>query len=242
MNWNFKQAALLVCLVLAPASLIAQNVILEETVPDSSETRAMGHNRRHSLMGLIGAGSIFGETGQVPIRSGLSHYYQMGLVYKLKATGLLSFTLEATFRREAFLRGELEDISTPTDEVKTARYNLNLVQPALGIRFNFDPKRGNILGSFLEIGGGPSILLMSTYASRNRITRPDGQGGTYNQTLRSRYGPLRGFESMQWVAQARYGRGRFMLVAMYRLTPIVDADQLSTLELPAISAGLQIAL
>jgi hypothetical protein len=193
-------------------------------------------------MGMVGVGSIFGADGDIAIKSGLSNYYQLGALYKLKINGLLSVVAELGYRRESYLRGNLSAISNDSLEISSARYNLNIAQPNLGLRFNFDPKRGNVLGTYLEIGGGPSLLLWASSYTRTKVYQLRHTNEEYAQTQATRVSPLRGFNAIQWVGYARLGRGRFAVVGMYRLTPAVNKAKQPGLVLPEVSAGLQLAL
>ncbi len=212
----------------------AQEVILHQDVTADTVTPVLGPNYRHFLHSFIGYGVLLGGTegGGTAIRYGNSGDVLFGLRYKYKVSNLFAWGAEAYYRAAVY--------SIRQDSLKTfpdtlindkERLNFNNLTAGLYLRFNFEKKRGNRVGNFLDLGGYGEWTFRLTQFTRNKL--PDGRVVRANTT------GLDYYNAFNYGVVARLGFNRWVFFASWRFS-ILFKEAKNIPELPRLTAGLQV--
>jgi hypothetical protein len=200
----------------------AQTVIIEKEVPDSNQVPDLfGANRVHFVYPFGTFGVMLGPThgNGLPIRYGRSTYYRLGAAYKLKFTPMLSSVLELAYHRNRYLLQQDSSKRFPTAEIHDqSRFVLQNLSPALLVRLNFDPRRGNVFGTFVEAGASLEWVVSNHYR-----TEDDANGAA--QRIQSRQFGLDYIAPFHWNALLRVGWSRVMATLAYRPGWILEQNE-----------------
>jgi len=166
---------------------------------------------------------------QAPVMLGPSLGYKFGFTQKYRISGVLSFGYILDFNTFAY-RFKQTDAKTFPDTLEHEKQNISTTTLGLGLflRFNFDPKRGNYLGYFLDLGGYADWHLSRTYKSKDE--------DAMDQIIHSRVAKLYFMEKYQYGLYATIGFNKINLYARYRMSDIFKAPFKSA-ELPRLTVG-----
>ena len=209
-----------IIILFASINLSAQTQILEEEVDttkgDYLKTSSFGQNSKFYIHQYLTAGFLFRNGGDVPEKNIGSNYLEYGIRAKFKLTKVSSFLADLRYAQDY---GEIDNL---LDEYKWSRYSFQYLELALGHRLNFNPKRGNIIGSYLDIGvyGGwvlgnyTRVKYQNTLNNTNVITKENGHDLTSGFT----YG-----------LEARLGFNRLAISFQYRLSDLESSNKVNLL-------------
>jgi len=205
-------ASLLALLTLNVPAARAQQVLLQTDVAQDTLPARTGPNR--AWFGHLYAGvATTTSAGALGVRAGLaSAEYQLGgrLKRRLGGFGALNADL-----RYAFLRYELDPgVARPAPfgaGVERQSLAYQQLQAETSVRLNFDPRRGNTVGYYLDVLGYGSRALHTSYAYQEAAPG----GGQRDVSLANPAFLAR------WLGGVglRVGRGPVALSARYRLSP-----------------------
>lgn len=179
------------------------------------------------------------------VQYGKSYALNVGLRYKKKITGLLSVNADVAYN---YRRYRLSDncspvISDPELEIcihyDKEIFAFNSAKANAAIRINLDPKRGNIMGTFIDIGGGAEYIVGSKYIVYTESP------AWHSKSAKVKYSSLSIINKYNYFGQVRIGRNRYALTASYRLSDMFDKfypnHDLKT-EFPRLNVGVEVGL
>ncbi len=229
-----KQWFLLVYIGFIFQGSFAQEVLLHEDVTADTVTPTFGPNYRNFLHSFVGYGTIFGGTEGpgTTIRYGNSGDVLIGLRYKYKVSNFFAWGAEGYYHASVY--GIRQDsLKTFPDTLinHKERLTFHSLSTGLYLRFNFEKKRGNRVGNFLDLGGYGEWTFRLTQFTKNKL--PDGRVVRANTT------GLDYFSALNYGAMARLGFNRWIFFASWRFSDLFKQEK-SLPELPRLTAGIQV--
>jgi len=193
-----------------------------------------GPNRDKFVQGLMKIGFVTPpEYGDAKLIYGSSVNLGIGLRKKFKVSGLYSlgwqFEYEYTdfkFKKNA---SELSPAGTP---IKTKRFDVSALALGFFNRFNFDPDRGNHMGTFFDIG----INIIYAYSMNEVYKYETGYGEAVTKV-----GDLDYVNSIQSDFVARFGYSKLSMYGKYRVTDYFESDSHRS-EVPRVVVGIELGL
>jgi hypothetical protein len=210
-----------ICGLLYSNGAKAQQEVLSEEVDTSLiNHKKWGPNNAHYVNFYSQYGIPLGNSDQrLPVMANLnSPSAGVGIYYKRKISGLLSIGLSLGYHYSE-MRLKQEDGYTITDSLfwqqdvahKKERFFINSIPARAFLRINFDPRRGNYLGKFLEVGGGYDWNFIKGYETQD--VRRD------KIKVKTKFTRLPYVSTLPAYAYARLGANTLSLSFEYRLTP-----------------------
>ena len=228
-----KQNSLILLLVIVSLSSTAQTILL--SVDNTSEKaievgpNLKRHNQLFFRFGFIegkdkpGARIIFGKSTDFAFgfrkRYKISSLYSLGFETELQARNYkFKQTVEKTF----------------PDTIISKSQSLNYVNLGLGFfnRFNFDPHRGNFLGTFLDIGIVGSWHFSTHEFSENKLSN----GTTETKMI----GDLAYVKKLSASVYTRIGFSHVSIFSSYRLTELFKETNKYP-DLPRLVLGIELS-
>jgi hypothetical protein len=217
----------------------AQVILIQENVNADTVLSKTGPNRKKYFSGFYSIGMIFGQpdsTGSA-IDSKASYHLQLGNRTKFKLNNIFSWGIENMLDYKSFRIKQNDDKSFGGDVLhKKETFILLSYELLLYTRINFDPKRGDQLGKYFDIGA---------YGGYNGIRRHK-----VVDTISNQYGFERGkyimsnlkyVEKFNYGVTARIGWWGLSLYCNYRLSDLFKPHQsIRYQELPRFEAGINI--
>lgn len=226
----------------APEVAVCQTVVIERDQAWDTTRRKFGKNEKNFIAATVGVGFfVDAPTDGAPVEFFNTSKFRGALSYKRKISGLLAFGTDLAFNL-AWYRFKQEDGKRQPVSARLEKEFYIVPDLALQpfLRVNFDPKRGNNLGEYLDLGVGAHVPFLYRY-----IQRYDDSGSQQEvkaSTLKIPY-----FKSTYFTAQARLGFRWIALYGSYRLTDVFREDELEkvfgdTFDLSRLQIGFQIKL
>ena len=168
------------------------------------------------------------------INYGTSIEYGFGVRKKYKISPVYSLGWELGLKGKVFkLKQEKGKTFPDTLLNDVERMDYESITISFFHRFNFDPARGNFMGTFLDLGIRGGWNYQIAHVVKN--TLPDGS------EIKSQITNLPYINHLDCEVFARIGRSHFALYASYRLTKLFKPSYAFP-ELPALTAGLELAI
>lgn len=153
------------------SQLKAQDVLFREDREKDSLVSSFGANQKHYLNLFIGTGFVAGNSeGDIAVRYPNSTEFITGLKYKRKLNRILSAGAELGYRYTRFALSQREEIDFPDTIFNTGRnkhesekFGFHALPLSIFLRFNFDPRRGNTTGNYLELSGLGDWIFSNEY-------------------------------------------------------------------------------
>ncbi len=142
---------LIFLLLLSSGLASAQQLMMEEIVESSPGNSLFGQNKRHFLETRLFYGLMYNrENHAYPVKLLGSGEFEALVHYKLKINPMLSTGMSAAYFNQLY-KVNHEDYP---DDIFADRelFKINSLKPAIFLRLNIDPKRGNYLGKYIETG------------------------------------------------------------------------------------------
>jgi hypothetical protein len=226
-----NSAGLLVFLLITAATANAQTIVLQrETVQHSKQDHGPNLKKFGQVfftVGMIaspdfpGAKIVYGTSAELGF--GIRKKHKVGSVYSF---GWLMGYEYTDFKLKQY-SGKL--ISSP-QQYDEQRIDINYVYLGLFNRFNFDPSRGNTLGTFFEFGARGKYAFSVSEIQKYKVATGNAQTSISG---------LKYFKDRQADAYVLIGHGHFSLWASMRLTELLEPSY-NYPKLPNITAGLEI--
>jgi hypothetical protein len=214
----------------------SQTVLMEEKVENDTLVKKIGPNSKHYFSNYISYGLIIGnpEANSAPIKYGNSYGYELGIRYKRKFTNIYAMCFDLGYSMNSFSYKNTGSINyykhyTRFNNIKGAYYQ----------RLNFDKKRGNEIGKFIDVGAYAEWIIGSNYKYAYKINPSGSSIDAKNVEVK--------FRRLNYVNPYNYGLtvhlgfNRLIVFMNYRLSNLFK-DSYNTPELPKYIAGLQIGL
>ena len=232
--------SILFILIISCTSITGQTILIKQTVPENFEDIDEGHgpNRAHFSYPYFALGmhtdgySHENDTTISPVY-GKSMEMRFGTRTRLKLNRFLGFGIDYELGYSAHFIN-LKDayaLANFSPDVKKVRYQIYTIGAASYFQFNFEPKRGNQLGSYLDIG---------VFGSYNF-------GRKYSQTLKIgkeksvyKLKKLQDFEKLNYGAIFRFGKRVWAIYAKYRYSnSFKNKTTTGNYELPRLTFGFE---
>jgi hypothetical protein len=217
----------------------AQVILIQENVNADTTLSETGPNRKKYNSGFYSIGMIFGAPDSIgsAIDAKASFHLQLGSRVKLKLNNVFSWGIENMLDYKSFRIKQIDDKTFGGDVIHKKEAFIVLSYELLFFtRINFDPKRGDHLGKYIDLGafGGYNFL------RRHKVV----------DTVNTQYGFERGkyimsdlkyVEKFNYGLTARIGWWGLSLYCNYRLSDLFKPYQsIDYQELPRYEAGINI--
>jgi hypothetical protein len=142
-------------LVFLPAIALGQTEVMHNAVRDYEQKPIWGANRTHYLQGFLGFG--FYTPISVPSRDfkiGSSFDFEFGAMYRYRLANFVNVGMGLGFlfqEIELNNQGMVKDWDTQVHSKANVSNSILSAKPF--IRLNLSPKRGDYLGTFIDLGG-----------------------------------------------------------------------------------------
>ncbi len=182
-----------------------------------------GPNRRFYVQNFVMGGlSIDQPEGDVKLRPLGGSAVAFGIRYKLKLTGLLALGAEISYQYNGYRINQDTQYLWP-DSVfypdagavsnRRERIGFGNLQGGAFLRVNFDPKRGDNLGVFMDLGGWGGYNILSQYIAKKETSLGKRE---------IKYSGLNDIERLHYGVMGRLGYNKVSVGAQYRLTDWFD--------------------
>ncbi len=222
--------------VLAGLPAKAQEVLVYEDLKGDTLKSEYGMNRKHYRHPFIGFGFFAGDAGgpKGKIKSTNSWAFEYGYRYKRKFNHYLSAGAEWSFSRLQYSPSAWELASLMGDMPLNSE-KLVMVQTGLGLyqRFNWQKRRGDFIGRFIDIG----VYGNWTFASRYvyAFEQPTGE------KVKVKKSGLDYVQPFDYGLLARIGFGNFVLKSSYRFSDHFKSES-GLEEFPRFYFGFEMGL
>ncbi len=229
-----RKLLLLVALCAMVPVASGQEQLLEGKGDIYDDFPSRGANRTHYYHPYITWGLHLGSAQAMDIRTHRSHYFDLGIRYKLKFNRFLSAGYEVALSNSSFCLSDDPQRSFP-DTIRYDRERINLLALETGLyyRINVDKRRGNYIGNFIDLGVYGRWNALSRYSYRHK---PEED----RVVKYSKYYPDY-VNALNYGVFVRVAYNRLVLFGRYRLSNALDF-KLKDTYLPQVTAGIQIGI
>ncbi len=224
-------------ILLIAENVSSQVVLIQEDVNADTVASDSGPNRRHYNSSFYSFGMLFGSpdsTGSA-IHPQSSFHVQLGTRSKIKVNNVLSWGMENLLDFKSYRLKQDTSKTFGGDALhKKETFMVLAYDILLFTRINFDPKRGDHLGKYLDLGGYGGV----NFLRRHKLV----------DTVNTQYGFERGkyiasnLKYVEWFnygLTARVGWWGLSLYFNYRLSDLFKVYQsIRYQELPRFEAGI----
>jgi hypothetical protein len=237
------QKRLFTCIFLFIISLhcFSQTVLLEEDRTKDTVPTSFGPNLKNFLHFYLGYGFVAGPSEKgATINYGSSDRFIFGLRYKRKTGGVYSFGFDLNYHFTSFnLKQNAAKVLPDTILHKKEKFSEGALGFQLYNRINFDRKRGNYMGKFIDAGAGIDWFSLS------HITKDKLPDGSLHSTSTRK---LNYVNPVYYYAFLKLGLNRIIFSAGYRLSDLFSDDKNILVngfpkpypELPKLLVGIEI--
>ena len=222
--------------LMAFSPLSAQEIMIHEDLRGDTLVPEFGMNRKHFRHAYVGSQIFLGEaegpSGE--IRTGLSWATEYGMRYKRRFSNVFSGGIEWSIRRLEYIPKNWGMVYMHEwGDLKNER--LLLMQTGLGLyqRINFQKRRGDYIGRFLDLGlyGNWNFFSRHIYIFKN----------TKDERVKVKTTHLSYIEPFDYGVLARLGFGNFVIKGTYRFADhFKESSGLE--EFPRFGFGLELGL
>lgn len=217
-------------LLLIPSLGLGQTEIWRKYPANHEEAPKWGPNRTNHIQGFIGFGLYTPiSTSSVDFIFGKSWDLSVGLIYKYRIANF--FNVGSSFALTS------QNISMNNDGMVKAwdnqihgkaKLSNSIVSAKPFLRFNLSPKRGDYLGTYIDLGGFGSLNFLPTTSFTDKQN-----GQEYIQTYRKD----KIHRQIQYGGMAAFGRDWFRLEGCYYLSDWIREEGFN---LPQLSISLML--
>jgi hypothetical protein len=213
--------------------VFCQTVLLETDRSRDTVPQTFGQNLKHFSHVFFAIGLVFGETNkELPITNGASYEFRAGIRTKRKITPVYSFGYDFFYRAVNYYISQDAGKKAPDTILhKSQKYNFFSFGMGLYNRFNFDPHRGNFLGTYVDAG----ITGEWDFNART-VTRDVLPGDEKIKVIAKHFDYVNSFSSRIFV---RGGRSRMLVYGSYRITDHFKTSS-GFPEMPRFIAGVEL--
>lgn len=211
----------------------AQDVIIDEIPFKDTTLKKIGPNLKHYTNYYISYGQVVGyaESDGSNIRYGLSPQWSFGERYKLKLTNTFATGFEFSYNQYSYtIEQSASKLLPNATRHKKEKIRLYAISLAPYIRINFDSKRGNYMGYFLDLGGFGDL-----YFIKQHITTDKLNDGTVQKITTSR---LKFIEQYRYGIYAQLGFNKYLIYCNYYLSNLFTSAS-NYAEMPNMTAGIK---
>ena len=213
----------------------AQTVILQVDRGNDSIPATHGPNLKKFVHFFMCVGFVAGgDEAGARIKYFNSMEYSIGARWKYKISNVYSIGQEWKLNNSIYKLKQDPGKMLPDTFLNDAeRLQLYALQVGFYNRFNFDPKRGNFLGNYLDIGIRGEWDYAISHIIKNEL--PDGS------KIKSSITSLPYTNSFNYSVFGRVGLNKVLFYASYRLSDLFKSKY-DYPELPRLTAGVELSI
>ena len=215
------------------SAAMAQLPVLDETVTPYDTVRPKtGPNGKRFANSFVGwhFAIPYDATNAAPVKPFSSSGMRIGWMWKHRISNFLSVGYLLDFNTYSFAYSQTKEKTFPDSLIhKSQRIGLTAIGTGIYLRFNFDTRRGNFLGHYLDAGAYFDWVPCRSLACKDKID--------FDQIKHSRISRLHFIEKYQYGLYAAIGLNKFTFFGRYRMSDIIKAPYHSA-ELPRLSIGI----
>lgn len=226
-----------IVLIVATLSTRAQEVMMDVKLENDTVYSKKGPNMKkfsHLYLGIgFATSKVSGDS--LSINYGKSNDFIVGFRHKIKVTEFYSFGADLfySFRNTNIAQTNNKKFVTGLNH-KKERYVEKNIGAIIYNRFNFK-KRGNKIGSFIDLGAYIEAPISNTLVTLDRISTPNFDQIKVVRKSLNFYNPF------NYGINIRTGFNQTVLFANYRISNAFKSN-FGFAELPRLTAGFQIGL
>lgn len=213
----------------------SQKVLLSQNVEKDTVIPSRGPNRKHFIALYVGLAGIAGKSEQgASVLYSHSSEFTVGLNYKQRLSNHEAIGCKLSYDLDNYRLNPNSDFPS-TNNLQHSKEKLVFNSTSLAVynRINFDKRRGNYLGHYLDIG-----MYGSWYFSIRHYTKDD-INGTIVKTYMSH---LPYTENFGYGAFVNLGFNRFTIFSKYRISRFFKEEEPKLTTLPAYIVGISYML
>ena len=149
----------------------AQTVLLEQHVDEDTTHENYGPNLQHYLYTTVGYGFLAGksEKSGIPVKYGSAGEVILGGKYKSRLNNVFSLGLGMNYSTSFFpLKQDSSKIYPDKVLHDKERFTFNNLGGDIFARINFDKRRGNVIGSYIDIVGYIDWVFLTKYSTKDK--------------------------------------------------------------------------
>ena len=231
-----KKTILLIAVLLFTLTGFSQTIIMQDASPmEPYEVKTNGPNLKNYGHWFIGFGAVMPVGAQSDNTIfGKSLLFELGYRYRYRVSNFFNTGFDVSY----YIQGNRLNHSGMEKVYDGMVHDrANIVQNELRfspfLRFNLTPKRGNYLGTYIDLGG---------YIAWNFIPvfRAVDNRSSYNEELKypRQYDPMQ--KRNEYGLTGRIGRNKLIVFAHYRISDLLKNSDLP--DLPRLAVGIQFGL
>ena len=231
-----KQITLFFGILLLSISAMSQTVLLSVDRSNQEKTSERGPNQKKFTHATLHFGMLASKDKPgAEIIYGSSVNLSLGVRKKYKLTSVYSLGFDVEGQFTDFKLKQEKNKLLPDTIINNISGRMDYFSLALGFynRINFDPYRGNFLGSFLDLG-----IMGNWYYSIKSISKNKLTDGTTVKSIVTNLAYVINFDAKVY---ARIGFGHSSLFGSYRITDLFKSDSQYP-DLPRLILGIEFAL
>ncbi|MBL4623733.1 MAG: hypothetical protein JKY42_01110 [Flavobacteriales bacterium] len=215
-----------------------QTVLLEQHVDEDTTRENYGPNLKHYMYTAIRYGLVSGSSDVVglPVKYGNASEITWGIKYKNRLSDLFSWGLGINYSAQYFpLKQDSSKIYPNSILHDKERFTFNNLGADLFARINFDNRRGNVIGTYIDLGGYLDWVFLTKY-----YTKDKNPAGSMSKNTEVTQTGLTTTHNFNYGATAKIGYKSIALVAKYRFSDIF-ISRYDIPEFPRFIFGIEIA-
>jgi hypothetical protein len=220
-------------IIITSCSIYSQKILLKKNVEKDSVIPKWGPNRNHYVSLVIGIAGIAGKSDKrARIEYGKSSEFTFGIIYKRKINNHYAAGFRLTYEADNY-RLKPNSFFSDSGSIKHDKEKqiFNSISMSLYNRINFDKRRGNYPGHYLDLGIYGSWFYSVKYYTKDKIN-----GKVIKTTVSHMDYP----EKTGYGVNAQLGFNRIIFYTKYRISDLFNKKDYP--ELPRITAGVLLGL
>lgn len=211
----------------------AQRELVSESPAADTTTETVGPNLKNFAQVFYGYGNFIGNSRPEAAIRATSYHLTVGVRYKRKISEFYSLGGDIAWVNNTYALKQQDGKRVPDTILhKKERLSWMYFSASVYNRFNF-AKRGNVMGTYLDIGAEAGYSFMFTHFYYDRAD--DGR------SIKTRVRGLDYYQPFYYAAFVRVGKDRLALSCSYRLSDLFK-PKYNYKELPPLCLSLQLSL
>lgn len=202
----------------------AQTILMEENVNQDTLPKTFGPNLKHYLHSYLSYGLVIGQPKDkgMDVKPGNSSELVWGIRYKNRLSNFLAIGAELNYGIQYFaLKQDSSKIFPNNILHKKERFSFNNIGLSGYFRVNFDKKRGNVIGKYMDIGGYANWAFLTKHYTKDANADPETAGSKFVEVTNSR---LTYAHPFNYGTTVRVGYKSLALYGKYRISNLFDPN------------------
>lgn len=212
----------------------AQTIVMQNLNPMKPyQEKTQGENLKHYSHMFMGVGVVTPAGASTDdIYFGKSLTFDIGFRYRYRVSNFFHIGNDITYYRQvnSLNRNGMHKVYDGANHDRESIIQ-NEFRISPFIRFNLTPKRGNYLGTYIDLGGYVGWNFIPVFKVVDK-----GNSGNVKMKYTRSYDPNQ--NRYDYGITARVARNKYILFATYRLSDIMKKSEHP--EIPRLSAGIQL--